>query len=694
MKKIYFIVALFILILPSFAFAIPVVPGAPNGPGMDTRAAYACAPKIPIVIRVNTLADSVTNTSISGPASDGTYTGSFRAALRYSEPRIVVFEKSGYIQLQNWISVDSPCLTIAGQTAPSPGITIKGGGEDASMEIHTHDVLVQHIKFRGGDDYCSQGPTTWFTGTPTTGIVFDHITETWNFDEGFGIGGGSSPNAMAGVTIWRSIAAEGLNTSGDICNQGAGYYSHGFLIYHHINALIAQSITAENHMRNPAIMGGGSNLAFLNNIVSSVQSPVFMGTNQVGGGSGDEPWHVTHAGNVVIAGPESCCDFYNPTLNLYNYDINQGYAPDNAIYRNDNILINPTGFGVTEEINEMDPYYDPNVGAPPSQAPIPSNYTLLPASTTEAVVLANAGARPVERDAVDNQIISRVQQRKGDIGRSTIAEYGGWPTLAQNTRAFTLPANPHTYTSSGYTNLELALHAASAVVEGTGTNPTPQPPTPPTPPSPSGTRVPPSSSITDNSGNIWTISGTALLKNGVQAGAGVGSILLWYQNNIYALSTDNNWWKWVGAPTDWTNTGPNDPSVLPVSPDGTEIPTVSQIIDNNNDTWTLSGSIVLRNGVQAGGGVGTKLLWSNTNKIYTLSSDNAWWVWGGSSWTRLGPVKPSLGDLDKNHLINSLDWSAMNAKWFTSDANADLNKDGVVNAIDFSLMNANWLKTW
>lgn len=52
------------------------------------------------------------------------------------------------------------------------------------------------------------------------------------------------------------------------------------------------------------------------------------------------------------------------------------------------------------------------------------------------------------------------------------------------------------------------------------------------------------------------------------------------------------------------------------------------------------------------------------------------------------------GDLNVDHIVNSLDWSAMNAKWFTTDANTDLNKDSVVNAIDFSLMNTNWLKTW
>ncbi len=55
---------------------------------------------------------------------------------------------------------------------------------------------------------------------------------------------------------------------------------------------------------------------------------------------------------------------------------------------------------------------------------------------------------------------------------------------------------------------------------------------------------------------------------------------------------------------------------------------------------------------------------------------------------------PSIvGDFDHNGIVNSLDWSYMNSKWFTADATADLNHDGIVNSLDFSILNKNWLKT-
>jgi mannan endo-1,4-beta-mannosidase len=52
-----------------------------------------------------------------------------------------------------------------------------------------------------------------------------------------------------------------------------------------------------------------------------------------------------------------------------------------------------------------------------------------------------------------------------------------------------------------------------------------------------------------------------------------------------------------------------------------------------------------------------------------------------------------VGDLNGDKIVNSIDSSIMNSKWFTSDSAADLNHDGIVNAIDFSILDQNWLKT-
>ena len=51
--------------------------------------------------------------------------GSLRAALETSGPRTVVFDVSGIINLSNEITVTSPYLTVAGQTAPDPGVLVR-----------------------------------------------------------------------------------------------------------------------------------------------------------------------------------------------------------------------------------------------------------------------------------------------------------------------------------------------------------------------------------------------------------------------------------------------------------------------------------------------------------------------------------------------------------------------------------------
>ena len=87
---------------------LAVFPGA-EGFGSTTRAGRGGD-----VIRVMNLSD--------GGA------GSLRAALQREGARIVVFEVGGTIELDSPITIHQPFLTLAGQTAPDPGITLKGSG--------------------------------------------------------------------------------------------------------------------------------------------------------------------------------------------------------------------------------------------------------------------------------------------------------------------------------------------------------------------------------------------------------------------------------------------------------------------------------------------------------------------------------------------------------------------------------------
>ena len=70
-----------------------------------------------------------------------------RAALEARGPRLVVFEVGGVIDLQGAsLTIRQPFITLAGQTAPHPGVTLIKG----ALNIATHDVIVQHLAFRPG----------------------------------------------------------------------------------------------------------------------------------------------------------------------------------------------------------------------------------------------------------------------------------------------------------------------------------------------------------------------------------------------------------------------------------------------------------------------------------------------------------------------------------------------------------------
>jgi hypothetical protein len=186
--------------------ALPVIPGS-AGFGMDTRAGRGGT-----VFRV-------TNLNASG-------TGSLKACIDASVPRTCVFEVSGVIRLTSDLIIRNSQIRIAGQTAPSPGIMIRG----AAILITTSDVLIQHIRVRAGDD--SNGPdpdnrdSLKITGTatkPVRNVVIDHCSFSWSIDE---IASTWGPHDN--ITFTNNIFAEPLNDSLHPQYEGTGRMPHGY----------------------------------------------------------------------------------------------------------------------------------------------------------------------------------------------------------------------------------------------------------------------------------------------------------------------------------------------------------------------------------------------------------------------------------------------------------------------------------
>lgn len=442
------------MLIAQCAQALPVVPGA-FGFGMDTRAAYACGMD-PTIYRVTNLND--------------TGSGSFRAAAEASDPRVVIFETSGTIVLQSDISIIQPCITIAGQTAPSPGITIRGAAAASvsagGIVIYTHDVLIQHIRIRTGDG----GPTLPQTAAHDAlllyniladvyNVVIDHLSISW--------AGGKNTNLVAGslmtTTVWRSIISEALYYASNVTVSSGQPASLGTLVGGTGgggSASIIGTLYAHNSDRNPEVHES-VNLHFVNNVVydwGKDTTAYPWGSFFYAPGSG--AWLADIVGNQYVAG----CGTH-PFTPLYAVGTWSGDTGSH-VYINDN-AIDQTCTAVTDYFNNMGS--DPRVGSPAVSL---SGFTVTSSTGTETFVLANAGARPVDRDTVDTRIVNEVRTRTGTViaGQGAV---GGWPTLTVNSRALTTPASPHTATASGYTNLEVWLHGYASGVEVNGSAPAP-----------------------------------------------------------------------------------------------------------------------------------------------------------------------------------------------------------------------------
>jgi hypothetical protein len=431
------------LAIASRASALPVIPGA-AGFGMDTAAG-----------RGGTVY-KVTNLNTSG-------TGSLKACVDGAGPRVCVFEVSGTIKLTSDLIVRNDYLTIAGQTAPTPGIMLRG----AALRITASNVLVQHLRIRVGDDLT--GPdfvnrdALKIEGSATRtvrNVVIDHCSFSWAVDETLSVW-----NAHDNISLTNNIFAEALHDSLHPDYDGVGTIPHGYgvILGSSPNSSVTMIGNLFGHVveRNP--LSRASELVFVNNVV---YNRGYRGLDLQS--DGVTPTETTAVRNVFIKGPSSresssITVRTNGTLAL---------GPSSRAYLSGNMsldftyaLVALTGGDTIPGLLSLDGYPVWNGGI-----------TILNTGNNVALdtVLGRAGARPGDRDGVDKRVVSDVRNRTGQIINCVAADgtarcaknAGGWPTVASNRRTLTLPANPNTVTASGYTNLEIWLHSLDASVSG------------------------------------------------------------------------------------------------------------------------------------------------------------------------------------------------------------------------------------
>jgi hypothetical protein len=138
------------------------------------------------------------------------------------------------------------------------------------------------------------------------------------------------------------------------------------------------------------------------------------------------------------------------------------------------------------------------------------------------------------------------------------------------------------------------------------------------------TTIPSASSITDSSGNVWTLTSGLIYENGVHdPGTYNVTLVLWYGNTLYAKNTSGIYYQrangtWVQCP---------DPHLGGTSPDSTAIPPAAYIIDKRSVQWTLSNGYIYKNGVKDPGPSNVSLVLWYGGMIYHCGTGGQFYVW-------------------------------------------------------------------
>ncbi len=386
-------------------------------PGAQGEAAHTPGGRGGKIVRVTTL------------AADGP--GSFKAAVTAKGPRIVVFEVGGVIDLgMKELRIDEPFLTIAGQTAPHPGVTIIKGG----LTIATHDVVIRHLRIRPGDGGMPRRSGDIDAITTVRGahdVIVDHCSLTWATDENLSASSTRfhgedeaewMANASRRITYSNNIVGEGLASS----THPKGEHSKGSLIHDHVNGvLIVGNLYAHNYERSPLFKGGARGQVINNLIYNPGQRAIHY--NLIA-----EEWrgHPYSKGEMVVRGNVMRAGRSTEPLAF----LMVGGSGDLDLYAQDNRVVDRIG---NPSIQETGSYTTAPVrlNLLKTAPALPFGVTLLASAQVQDAVIENVGATPWNRDLIDRRIVADVIEGRGEIIDSQ-EQVGGYPQYQEARRPF------------------------------------------------------------------------------------------------------------------------------------------------------------------------------------------------------------------------------------------------------------------
>ena len=364
---------------------------------------------------------------------DDSGAGSLRAAIEAQGARTVVFRVSGTIDLQSKLVIPNPHITIAGQTAPGDGITIKRH----PLIIRADEVIIRYLRVRLGGE--SGNDDDAISGEEANNVILDHLSASWSIDEVFSV------YHMTNLTVQWCIVAEPLFNSNHV--KGAhgfgGIWGSNYGSYHH-------NLIANSASRNPRFGSGVGFTDFRNNVIYN------WGYNSAYGGEAKQPDNprftfstinmvanyykpgpATQPGNVAhrIIAPTTRD---GPNGGYGQWFVSGNFVEGNALASSDNWNGGVHLSGGATALNDI------RLAEPWPAIPIRQQTP----HDAFVSVLDHAGASVPRRDAVDRRLVAearggvatfegptyKTRQRVADPSKITgiidsPEDVGGWPAL-------------------------------------------------------------------------------------------------------------------------------------------------------------------------------------------------------------------------------------------------------------------------
>jgi len=430
------------IVLADSGSNVPIIPGA-VGFGTLTAAGSGRHPG-----QSETTVFKVTHLNPSG-------VGSLQECIYAKGPRTCVFEVSGTIDLtgdksyggDDYLNLKNSFITIAGQTAPSPGITVKG----KTLRIEAHDVLIQHLRFRLGDSLqvsnrpqvrdtiLISGNNDYAHRTPHN-IVIDHCSVSWGIDEVISI-----RDSSHSITLTNNIISEGLDRS----IHPKGRHSKG-------------------------LMAVGNRLSIYRNLIANIQdrapldiSPTVEYVN-----------NLSHNAKYTTLWPLSRSSFYSQQglnrkaamvanvrirgSNTADRGKNIWGKADSDLSLKSKIYVEDNHCSTEDRsLIRCDLLKDGHVFNNTELA-LPSGLAIWPAHRVTHNIVLNVGARPLDRDAVDTRLLQEVATNTGAAPDCVSAEPIYYPSgrVAYSTSNRIIVDLGHCY-AGRFDDHEVEIHAGA-----------------------------------------------------------------------------------------------------------------------------------------------------------------------------------------------------------------------------------------